>query len=122
MPQSVTSPLHTYKPTPLGSSLRFRMASPGLSVEEMKVTQLPCEVHFLQTLQKSSLRGGQLTCREHMMAALYNRKLKRFLLHASLSASLVAATPIELPIGFVLCHFTQRRHQCFRRFFTFSFL
>ncbi|SLM33896.1 MULE transposase domain, partial [Lasallia pustulata] len=59
-----------------GEQSAVRKAFPGLSAGEMEVSHLLCKVHSQRTLRKALPGEANQRCREHLMAALYNRKTK----------------------------------------------
>ncbi len=59
-----------------GEQSAVQKAFPGLSAGETEVSHLLCKVHSLRTLRKALPGEANQRCREHLMAALYNRKTK----------------------------------------------
>lgn len=59
-----------------GEQCAVRKAFGGLVDGEMEVTHLLCKVHTLRTLRTKLPVASNTKVREHLMAALYNRKPK----------------------------------------------
>ena len=59
-----------------GEQCAVRKAFGGLVDGKMEVTHLLCKVHTLRTLRTKLLGASNTKVREHLIAALYNRKTK----------------------------------------------
>jgi len=57
-----------------GEQCAVRKAFRGLEAGEQEVDHLLCKVHSLRTIQKALAGEVNSKAREHLLAALYNRK------------------------------------------------
>lgn len=75
-----------------GEQCAVRKAFRGLVDGEMEVTHLLCKVHTLRTLRTKLPGATNTKVREHLMAALYNRKTKPGC-EESIQSAIQAASP-----------------------------